>query len=349
MSHVDDGALHAYLDGALDALPGPEAERIREHLAACDACARRLEEERAVRAEARSILDGASPALDDLPSLEELRALAAAGRGSSVGARLRHLGFAASLVLAVGAGWLLRGSQAPRFEGGPLDDVLLPAATEAPPEARQEAPAAGFAEEAVAEAVEEPTAPARDRSGVGAAVTPAVPTPETVRPAAAEAEADAVAEAPEARNAAGDAERAGGLGALQDSLLRRLQVSAVSAEAKSAEVAPAATLQRLPRRRADVTLADPGVGVPGLPYLSVAWAPEGLPEGSLRVLQLVGSDTLEVLHLPADAGVSVPWPSVFSPRNQAVMRRGDVWLLGRAVLPREEIEALLARIPPEER
>ena len=32
MSHVDDGALHAYLDGALEEYPIAEARRVREHL-----------------------------------------------------------------------------------------------------------------------------------------------------------------------------------------------------------------------------------------------------------------------------------------------------------------------------
>lgn len=375
MSHVDEGALHAYLDGALDALPGPEAERIRAHLAACGACALRLEEERAVRAEAQAILAGASPALGDLPSLEELRALADARRAPSAAGRLRQLGFAASLVLAVGAGWMLRGSQAPRFEGGPLDGGRVPAATDAAPAAREEA----LEEAVVQESVEEPAAPARDPSGAGASAvtTPtAQPEPTVPTPAVVEAEAPVAPEALGNRAVAADAAAPAGTGALQDSLRFRLQVSPTSVEAKAAE-APAAAFQALPMRRADARPSDSlrgsreaasrqaagsafapaeprpreelGLGVPGLPYLSVAWAPEGLPEGSVRVLQRVGSDTLEVLHIPADAGISVPWPSVFGPRNQAVVLRGDVWLLGRAVLPREEIEALLARIPPEER
>ena len=42
MSHIDEGALHAYLDGALDSYPAAEATRIREHLESCAACAARL-------------------------------------------------------------------------------------------------------------------------------------------------------------------------------------------------------------------------------------------------------------------------------------------------------------------
>lgn len=111
MSHVDEGALHAYLDGALDEYPAPEAENIRAHLDACGTCAQRLEEERRVRADAHAMLGLAAPVVD-LPSLEELRAYvqrtAQQRRGIS---RLQRMGWAASVVLALGAGWMLRDSQ----------------------------------------------------------------------------------------------------------------------------------------------------------------------------------------------------------------------------------------------
>jgi len=114
MSHVDEGTLHAYLDGALDALPAVEAARVREHLAACDLCAARLEEERALRDEASAILAGAAPRTIDLPPFEELRARARAAAGtSSRGRRMARLGWAASVVLAVGAGWMLRAAAGP--------------------------------------------------------------------------------------------------------------------------------------------------------------------------------------------------------------------------------------------
>ncbi len=111
MSHVDEGALHAYLDGALDEYPAPEAENIRAHLDACGTCAQRLEEERRVRADAHAMLGLAAPVVD-LPSLEELRAYvqrtAQQRRGIS---RLQRMGWAASVVLALGAGWMLRDGQ----------------------------------------------------------------------------------------------------------------------------------------------------------------------------------------------------------------------------------------------
>src|SRR5690606_3813230 len=110
-SHVHEGALHAYLDGALDELPAGEARRVRMHLERCGTCRQRLERERAVRSEAEAILAGARPSVD-LPTLEELRLLAGSGREERPHrTRLRRLGWAASVALAVGTGWMLRGTE----------------------------------------------------------------------------------------------------------------------------------------------------------------------------------------------------------------------------------------------
>ena len=117
MSHVDEGALHAYLDGALDEYPAAEAERIREHLDECAECTRRLEEERAIRADAHAILGMAAPEVE-LPSFEELRAYVerTRPRGGSISKRAYRMRMAASVALALGTGWMLRGG----LPGAPL-------------------------------------------------------------------------------------------------------------------------------------------------------------------------------------------------------------------------------------
>src|SRR5207245_1032471 len=53
MSHVDDGTLHAYLDGELSP---PEAQAVEAHVAQCLACGTRLEEERALIVRAGELL-----------------------------------------------------------------------------------------------------------------------------------------------------------------------------------------------------------------------------------------------------------------------------------------------------
>jgi hypothetical protein len=110
MSHVDEGALHAYLDGALDEYPPADAARIREHLEGCPVCAGRLEEEREIRAAAHGILALAAPDVE-APDLEELKAYVQRTRPPAGGASMRtvRMRWAASVVLALGTGWLLRG------------------------------------------------------------------------------------------------------------------------------------------------------------------------------------------------------------------------------------------------
>ena len=123
MPHIDEGVLHAYLDGALDEYPSATAEHVREHLEVCEACRDRLAAERAIRERAVSILGVARPDVA-APPLEDLRAQARARapRRSPGSARLYRLGWAASIVVAVGAGWIMG--------GGPAAPAAMPDASE---------------------------------------------------------------------------------------------------------------------------------------------------------------------------------------------------------------------------
>ncbi|MBM4185483.1 MAG: hypothetical protein FJ207_14905, partial [Gemmatimonadetes bacterium] len=114
MSHVDEGALHAYLDGALDEYPAAEARRIREHVETCAMCMERLAEERKVREDANAILGLAAPQVE-VPTFEELRAYVVRttkAERSTMSVRLYRMSWAASVVLALGTGWMLRGGEA---------------------------------------------------------------------------------------------------------------------------------------------------------------------------------------------------------------------------------------------
>src|SRR6185437_12027972 len=64
MSHVDDGTLHAYLDGELSPA---EARGIDAHLAQCPACRGRFDEERALITRAGELLALAAPPDRELP------------------------------------------------------------------------------------------------------------------------------------------------------------------------------------------------------------------------------------------------------------------------------------------
>lgn len=105
MSHVDEGTLHAYLDGELAPI---ERERVDAHLRGCPACQARLEEERALIERSSRLLGLAAPPERAMPPLQELRPPRLTWR------LRRPLAWAATVVLAVGIGWYARGSVEPR-------------------------------------------------------------------------------------------------------------------------------------------------------------------------------------------------------------------------------------------
>lgn len=142
MSHVREGEIHAYLDGALNRLGETRAGEVRRHVDGCEDCRSRLEEERRLRDVASQLLDSGAPGSFDMPPFEEILRRAEAGpAGSSVAgasdppstressdrAARRSLGrtqrwaWAASLVLALGTGWLLRGSEIPQARPSDLE------------------------------------------------------------------------------------------------------------------------------------------------------------------------------------------------------------------------------------
>lgn len=119
MSHVDEGLLHAYIDGAFET-DAPERAEIEAHLADCADCRVRLEDALRVRDDAQRVLGRLAPPPREAPSWSEIVEAHAAGTGAAPaagsvsasprrGARpFRQLAWAASLVLALGAGWMAR-------------------------------------------------------------------------------------------------------------------------------------------------------------------------------------------------------------------------------------------------
>lgn len=155
MSHVADGELHAWLDGALAHHAPERASRVAAHLEACGDCRARLEEAREVRDRADEILAAAAPPAAGMPPFEELEERAAAGPDEGGGraggpARprpwgsgpLRGLAWAAALLIGVGLGWAGRAA----WEGGGDRGAMAVAerrpALEAPAPERRRAAAA---------------------------------------------------------------------------------------------------------------------------------------------------------------------------------------------------------------
>lgn len=130
MWHVAEGDLHAYLDGALEHYPPGDAERIRDHLERCSACAERLAEEARVRDRASAVLGMALPGDVSPTPLEELRRRAAADDGSepatgggSRTSRRVAWAWAATVVMALGVGWGVGGF---RLSSGPAAGPVAP-------------------------------------------------------------------------------------------------------------------------------------------------------------------------------------------------------------------------------
>ena len=114
MSHVGEGEIQAYLDGAYDALSSDQLAEIERRLEQDPAFAELVEEERRIRDAASGILGEASPANLTPPPFEEIQRRAAA-RPSGQAGRRRWVGlppmvgmsWAATVILALGVGWFV--------------------------------------------------------------------------------------------------------------------------------------------------------------------------------------------------------------------------------------------------
>src|SRR3989475_9052654 len=109
MSHVDDGTLHAYLDGEL---APAEARGVDAHLAPCPACRERLDVERALITRAGELLALAAPPERELPPVPAGHVKPPARAWWQV---RQPLAWAATVVVALGIGtYLGRGVEQPR-------------------------------------------------------------------------------------------------------------------------------------------------------------------------------------------------------------------------------------------
>lgn len=116
--------MNAYLDGELDGRGAGSGERgaqtieeIEVHLESCADCQALLEEVKRVRDRAGEILASSTPADLAAPSFDEIRARAearATGSRALQLARIKHLAWAATVILAVAVGWYARGTVFPR-------------------------------------------------------------------------------------------------------------------------------------------------------------------------------------------------------------------------------------------
>ena len=101
MSHVDEGTLHAYLDGEL---PSDERTALEAHLGQCAICRQTLAEQRALLERATALLGSTRPVERAAPPFEQLRR---APQRSPWQVRM-PFAWAASIAVALGIGYLFR-------------------------------------------------------------------------------------------------------------------------------------------------------------------------------------------------------------------------------------------------
>ena len=106
MSHIDEGELTAFADGAY-APDSAEARAFTAHLATCENCRNRLADAQQLSARAGEVLSYASPVNVTVPPFETLDA-PRTKRGFAI-----PLTWAASIILAIGLGWYAHGGVQP--------------------------------------------------------------------------------------------------------------------------------------------------------------------------------------------------------------------------------------------
>jgi hypothetical protein len=249
MQHVDEGILHAYLDGALDAFAaagtpphGVTRASVESHVRGCADCAALLEAERQLRDGARAVLLDAAVVVDAPPFEMVARGRMPQPHRRSRMRRALPLVWAASVLLAVGTGWW--GSELLRAAARDQ-----PAARASAEEHAVDAPLAS-AEPAVAEqgpagAHGTPDAPAGRTAFAGLAA--AGPTPLATPPAAVAAAPTSAAAAPAASAPTAPASAAAPTSAAS---------APTSAAAAASAAAPAGVMAPAPSD-SEVTMAKP--------------------------------------------------------------------------------------------
>jgi len=367
MRHVTDGELHAFLDGGLDLLPDDRGNEVRDHISACPVCQERLQDEEHIRSEAKGILR--DPPFDQviLPSFEELRERAGApgvdgssaqddvDEGSHYRGPLRGvpLAWAATIVLALGVGWM--GGQVwptsplgPQFEPRESSHELVEQSgaqmvdldpgsgeTEDPQPSRAELAARDLQRR---QAVAEPEA-----SPVG---LEAVPPGSELAPSEILERRGADSAAPES---VGSTLSSKWVGASRTPT-PAMAFSAAGIEGTSDSVATSFGMVE----RSDSL--ENSLAVPGLKVVSIEWEERVAGEKTLLIRQLLPpGDTLELRYfgmlLGADPKLeeaasgrvfaNVMEASLPSGWNQVVMEWGRGLLVARAPIPEENLKALL--------
>ncbi len=333
MSHPEEGMFHAWLDGELSP---DEVRAIETHVASCSACAIRLDEVRAIFAESTDLVERLELPEREAPSPAALAPQQARARRpwALTGPRMRTLAWAATIVIAAGAGYLAGDwrqrvpGRAPAVISDETGPVATPASEEALRNAQTELSQSELADStAVTEVGKDQPAGQASRAGGGKATqprrgsetaAPTAPRPVDVVGGVAgapaegqvrdelEAPAPALAPAPvprrdlAAQNAPGEAREGGRAEAER----RQAPVSQLAEDArreqdfaKAAEPAPAAAFRTEEASPRQVTL-EQAVDV---------------LNGAIRLVEGASLTRVEISDPPA-----LPWAQIDSPLVRVV-------------------------------
>ena len=224
-SHLEAGLLQELLDGEI---PSSELSPIQAHLAICAECRARLDEARAIGAEADRLIETIEPA--DAPARPVPRIPAARPK-----AWTRNVAWAATVVIAAGVGYVARSSPA----ASPTQPMAAKETVAAEPESSISAPAAPPAEARRSEVIPRVANQAARERASDAAASPPAATPAE----GAKVEAKAAVSGELGRLAArseSDSLDKKGTRALGDSRFRLEEIVVSSAGEGKARVAPSA-------------------------------------------------------------------------------------------------------------
>lgn len=342
MSHVDDGELTAYADGAYP-VNDPDALRISAHLSTCANCRTRLEQSRELRDRAAQILAYAAPAPRPAPAFEELRAKA--GTGGSGVPRNVSLAWAATIFLALGLGWVGRGLwQSPQDPTVASQEATAPERVAAP----DAAPVAATTESAPPPASRERGVPSTPAIGTGAQGAAGARAQRTA-PASAPTPAPAPAQVADAGEAA--------VARMESVTVVPAEVAVTAAPPPVAAKAEGVTITSEVRAfaaEAQLTPAEAerrGITYPRIPELEVRSITVGpvvtrvqqlLPDG--KIVYVTAFDVAERNSAQIQALLQAAAPQRDPPLQTLAVQSGSRMITVIADLPQDSLRILLEKV-----
>jgi hypothetical protein len=327
MTHLDEGLLHAYLDGELSG----ERPEVEQHLADCGECRERLQAARRLREQAREILGAAGPTNLSAPPFERvLQRARGQGRRARTPASV-ILAWAASLAVAVTAGWYARGLLVTRAVSPAAELARAPAVAAQPPA---------------------PAAPATKRPEVPAGNLPVAdraqrPSSTVVAAAAAEKVGAATGTIGEQVNAAPAPAAAAKLVVAQEAAPEPAERAArARAQLASPVVLNPAGWTAVNQRAAEERLGGPIATVPDLPLLGYAVSGTG-PTTVVRTIQVLGAGATVELY-QRRAGAPMKSAAAAAAPGSGTASLTVSWegysVTGTAPVPADSLRRLLARL-----